>query len=66
MVEVQDILLAYGDDYLAKHTLTPQQQKAFDDIRACRTAVLGGHVDLCPECGERYQSYNSCRNRHCT
>lgn len=66
MVEVQDILLAYGDDYLAKHTLTPQQQKAFDDIRACRTAVLGGHIDLCPECGEQYQSYNSCRNRHCT
>ena len=66
MVEVQDILLAYGDDYLAKHTLTPQQQKAFDDIRACRTVVLGGHIDLCPECGEQYQSYNSCRNRHCT
>src|SRR5262249_29873656 len=32
----------------------------------CRTAALGGHVDVCPRCGgERAISYNSCRNRHC-
>ena len=35
------------------------------DIEACRTAVLGGHLDRCDQCGHQEQSYNSCRNRHC-
>jgi hypothetical protein len=34
-------------------------------IEACRTAVLGGHVDFCLDCGTKTPSYNSCRNRHC-
>jgi ribosomal protein L32 len=34
-------------------------------IETCRTAVLGGHVDECEECGHVKISYNSCRNRHC-
>jgi len=34
-------------------------------IETCRTAVLGGHVDLCLDCGAQTPSYNSCRNRHC-
>lgn len=35
------------------------------DIVACRTEVLGGHLDVCPDCGHERPSYNSCRNRHC-
>jgi len=31
----------------------------------CRTAVLGGQVYACPQCGEVQYSYHSCRNRHC-
>jgi hypothetical protein len=34
-------------------------------ITACRTAILGGHVDECDACGHRQISYNSCRDRHC-
>jgi hypothetical protein len=34
-------------------------------IIACRTAALGGHVDVCEACGHEANSYNSCRNRHC-
>lgn len=34
-------------------------------IETCRTAVLGGHVDVCADCGHETPSYNSCRNRHC-
>ena len=34
-------------------------------IETCRTAVLGGHVDACDQCGLYQISYNSCRNRHC-
>jgi len=33
---------------------------------ACRTAILGGHMDVCQDCGEALNpSYNSCRDRHC-
>lgn len=36
-------------------------------IEACRTYLMGGHIDQCtnPECGKIHISYNSCRNRHC-
>jgi len=41
------------------------QLRTLDAIRRCRTASLGGHVDLCTTCGHIRISYNSCRNRHC-
>lgn len=31
----------------------------------CRTEALGGHKDVCADCGTIQVSYNSCRNRHC-
>src|SRR3954463_1617234 len=34
-------------------------------IEQCRTAALGGHVEVCDDCGHRRVAYNSCRNRHC-
>src|SRR5271168_3049425 len=34
-------------------------------IEACRTPVLGGHVEQCGDCGLVRCAYNSCRNRHC-
>lgn len=34
-------------------------------IENCRTAVLGGHVAACEDCGQWRVAYNSCRNRHC-
>ena len=65
--EVADVFRTYGDDFLARwgHVLSRQQRKAFDDIRACRTAALGGHLDQCDQCGHCAISYNSCRNRSC-
>jgi hypothetical protein len=61
-LEVADVFRAYGDDFLALwgHVLSRQQRKAFDDIRACRTAALGGHLDQCDQCGHCAISYNSC------
>jgi len=44
------------------HVLSPQQRKAFGDIRDCRTAILGGHVEQY-DCGHRVILYNSCTNR---
>jgi hypothetical protein len=34
-------------------------------IENCRTARLGGHIDVCSTCGYSEPAYNSCRNRHC-
>src|ERR1700709_2042754 len=34
-------------------------------IENCRSAVLGGHVERCQDCGHRRIAFNSCRNRHC-
>ena len=31
----------------------------------CRTAILGGHVQVCDTCGATTPIYHSCRNRHC-
>ena len=66
-LEVADILRAQGDHFLDRYrsSFDFQQRKAFRAIQRCRTAALGGHVDLCPQCGHRDISYNSCRNRSC-
>src|SRR6266702_7008296 len=65
-LEVADVFRRHEDDFLARwgHVLSPQQRKAFADIRDCRTAVLGGHVEQY-DCGHRVILYNSCTNRSC-
>ncbi len=50
---------------LSDKDFTIHQQKTLRAIAQCRTAALGGHVDVCNECGSIHISYNSCRNRHC-
>jgi len=65
-LEVADIFRAHGDNFIDNHTLGFHQLKVIRAITRCRTAALGGHVDVCPQCGgEPAISYNSCRNRHC-
>jgi hypothetical protein len=41
------------------------ERRALRDISVCRTGALGGHRDVCPNCGCERKVYNSCRNRHC-
>jgi len=36
-----------------------------NQLRNCRTAALGGHINACDQCGHFEIAYNSCRNRHC-
>lgn len=60
-LEVADIFRTHGEAYRTTHPLTTEQLKAMADIQLCRTAALGGHVDVCDNgCG-----FNSCRNRNC-
>jgi hypothetical protein len=66
-LDVAEVIRSCYDEFLEEYgaTLTPQQRRALDDLTACRTAALGGHVLGCPECGYQEVSYNSCGNRHC-
>ena len=64
-LEVADIFREFGAGFRTKHRVTPQQAKVMRAIEACRTAALGGHLDVCEGCGDSRPSYNSCRNRHC-
>ncbi len=43
------------------------QARTLYALSACRTHLLGGHIDKCtnPGCNHVHISYNSCRNRHC-
>ena len=50
-IEVGDIFRQYGQPYRDSHNLPLQSLKAISAIEACRTAVLGGHVDECVKCG---------------
>ena len=65
MTEVQDIFRQHGAAYINAYHPPPHVQKAIRAIINCRTSVLGGHTDVCDECGYTHVSYNSCRNRHC-
>ncbi|HEX7669091.1 MAG TPA: IS91 family transposase [Polyangiaceae bacterium] len=64
-VEIADIVRLHGAAFRRARALTPEQHRALHAIEQCRTAVLGGHLDVCLRCGHEEQGYNSCRNRHC-
>lgn len=62
---VAEVFRRHGLAYLCQHSLTPAQGKALRAVIACRTAALGGHLDVCLDCGHKHPAYNSCRDRHC-
>jgi hypothetical protein len=66
-LEVAEVIRNCRDAFLEQYgaSLTTEQRRALDDLTACRTAALGGHVLECPGCGHQEVSYNSCGNRHC-
>ncbi|QBM76661.1 IS91 family transposase [Sphingomonas sp. AAP5] len=66
-IEVADIFRSAGPAYRAAHAghLSLHQLKVMSAIEHCRTAVMGGHVEACTDCGHWRVAYNSCRNRHC-
>ncbi len=64
-VQLADIFRLYEDDYRRSHPVSYQQLKVMHNIKICRTAKLGGHLEQCDQCGFEQIAYNSCRNRHC-
>jgi hypothetical protein len=64
--EVADIFRAQGNNFIDQHHVGIHKLKVIRALTRCRTAALGGHVDVCPQCGgDPAISYNSCRDRHC-
>jgi hypothetical protein len=64
-VELADIVREHGAAFRRDHILSTDQHAVLRAIERCRTAVLGGHLDVCIACGHERPAYNSCRNRHC-
>ena len=60
--ELADILAAHSPPL---ERLRRDRRRAIRDIVLCRTAMLGGHVQVCDSCGATTPIYHSCRNRHC-
>jgi len=63
--DVADIVRRHRDELEARYQLSTSQRRVLSAIALCRTAALGGHLELCPSCGYEHPAYNSCRNRHC-
>ena len=63
--DIGEIIRCHGGEFLGKHHVVAPVSKAFTHMALCRTSALGGHVEVCPECGDMHISYNSCRDRHC-
>ena len=64
-LEVADIFRATAVSFREEHVPTRDELKVMFAIMSCRTARLGGHLDICKQCGHETPAYNSCRNRHC-
>ena len=63
--ELADIFREFGCAYRKAHTLPYSHLKVMRAIEVCRTARLGGHMNICDSCGHEHPFYNSCGNRHC-
>ena len=46
MLEVADVFRQFGPSYIAAHgaRMLPSHRRAIQDITACRTKAMGGHL----------------------
>jgi len=66
LFEVAEVL-RHQQDHLGQLCRNSWQLRTLQALSVCRTASLGGHIDVCDNdaCHQLHISYNSCRNRHC-
>lgn len=67
MPDLATIISETGPAYLARYgeRMLPSHRRALQDLSACRTEALGGHLAQCDRCGYQHYSYHSCHNRSC-
>ena len=63
--ELQTVVERFLPRLSAMQGISRHQLKVLSAIQNCRTSVLGGHKEVCKDCGQIKYAYNSCRNRHC-
>jgi hypothetical protein len=63
--ELADVVSLFGAGLVAATKCTSIQLKVLGKISQCRTSALGGHEEVCDNCGIVRYSYNSCGDRHC-
>ncbi|HEY6878243.1 MAG TPA: IS91 family transposase [Polyangiales bacterium] len=63
--DIAEIVRQHRAELEAEHWLSVTERRVLTAIARCRTAALGGHVEVCRSCGHEQPAYNSCRNRHC-
>ena len=63
--DIADIVRAHRIALEQQYRLSRPQKRVLTAISRCRTAALGGHLEVCTQCGHEHPAYNSCRNRHC-
>ena len=63
--DLADIVRGHRAELESTVSLSADQRRVLNDIERCRTAALGGHLEMCTHCGYEHPAYNSCRNRHC-
>lgn len=63
--ELSNIIRRFGKQLIKNVKLLFEQNKALFNIVQCRTSSLGGHEEVCDNCGKIRYSYNSCGDRHC-
>lgn len=57
----------HWDSYVKepKHFIKPEQYKAVNAIRICRTDTLGKDIYACTGCGDTVEIRHNCKNRFC-
>ncbi len=62
-----DFFISHWDEYCKnpKEFIRPEQYKAVNAIRVCRTEVLGIDYYACQDCGEISEVSHDCKNRFC-
>ena len=65
LVTLQTIFQDAFPAYEQTHLLPTHVRRAARAIMQCRTAILGGHVQACPDGHMARVWYNSCRHRAC-
>ncbi|MEN8173864.1 MAG: IS91 family transposase [Chloroflexota bacterium] len=62
---IQDILREYYPEYERQYPVADAVREAVHAMLSCRTAVLGGHKQQCPDGHYTRIWYNSCKHRAC-
>ncbi len=64
-LEVADVFRDYFEEYRKQYSSSWEEMKAVNAIMKCRTALLGGILRICSDCGRWQYIWKACKNRNC-